>query len=445
MAEASINADFGVRIPLVENGGFGDIALISTICEYLSQIGVPFRFSDYDRKAVERLEIAVGQPKVQEWLAQKEEPTDTYPVCFSPLRNKMTDSRIHQLKACLVLEEYDRPRGDIYLDEDNVLRIKTGLTFSFFSRKVQAGLYLRPCLDSILDEIDKYSLEWGKETAISRIRKEKGASFERIEDIVLPTKRWAIGYSSSLDNNWNYFDILNQAAEHLDRPLLVFTTIPAPRLCQDKSTGVNPDSQKSVLEKAKKLGFNYHNVDNNIDIRTGSPISIVELGSVSETLFHRLISATDTLSLVTGDHSFTNMMQKISSAVPVPFCYHTAIWKKTFAKRVYQHMKKHDKEAAELFKCYTKLQKNGEEPAHARLAELVYNKERIGLYIQAMAGIKKSFIAERREAGVEQPEMLWSVMETAEFIARRMHEGMSKKEAIGPLLPRLTDSKYWIF
>ena len=59
-----------------------------------------------------------------------------------------------------------------------------------------------------------------------------------------------------------------------------------------------------------------------------------------EDIFRWLVAMVNSPSLVTGDHSLSQMIQKSNSKLSVPFFYEMAHWKRILSKNFYLLMRK---------------------------------------------------------------------------------------------------------
>jgi hypothetical protein len=432
-----------ILIPICEYGGFGDIIAGMAFVEYCQKNSLPYSISFDSTTSEKKFLTASGLEKLD--LPVYDQSVGNKLISICPVGDRRNDIQSERSKSTIRVYEYDK--GSCSNDyERNELRVETGFGFSKSNKNVQAGIYVRENLEFFLRAVEEGKSSPGgvctlKENFLESILKSHEAKnkklFSKNQEGILNGK-WSLAYTSSLNNDWYFLDILDNAQKKHNQKITLFT--------------INPIERRNGLkEKAKSLKMSYLSVPDEIfNQNDNSQTTVIELGEVSDKQFREITGLTDCLSLVTGDHSLTQMIQKGNSKVPVPFFYHIASWKGELFRNFLNLLKKADLASAQLFAKYGEfanpsrvnadfLEEVGlmnKNYSKMDLSSLVYDEQVINSFNKAISKVKKEFINERKRVGVENPETLWSVTDSVGFVIRGLLNGKTSFEAVEPLLSK---------
>ena len=422
--------DIKILLPISQTGGYGDVIAVG---EYLQNVDLPFEIS-FERGAEEKFEYLTQHSK--EWKRYKSSDNDIVSICT--IYDSRTVKQTKKTKYSMLIGEYDASDSVYNVSKNFSLNIRTGLGFNEDSPMVQSGIYIRPNLEFILNTVDnaikkdKNNTELKKE--LLEELSEKQISVKRLLDWQQESafdSKYSLAYTSEIERESLFYGIVESAQDKLTNNLIIFST-------------ASENRQPYIQMEAKGRGFSYIN---NVRIKKrNSPITIIELGAIKESSFMDLLGVADTLSLITGDHSLSQILQKSQHKCSVPFFYQAASWKYRLSSNLHRLMKQTSPDAADLFAGYvlgtSTMQGNEFTGLGKKLldkedfAKLVYDKETIKDYNTAIKSIKNIFINERREAGIEKPEILWSVNETIGHIIQNLKAGNKVLESQKELIPR---------
>ena len=425
---------YKVLLPFCSIGGFGDIAAAKAISEYLSESGLKFyTYADGGSegcaaRTASKMNIDIGR-KI------KNQKSDRL-ISICPVRDGRDELHKGATKYTIRVGEYDKPPyGARYPD----LKINTGFGWNSRLREVQAGIYPRKCLEFMFSTADKALTSSGelnseyKRDLLIGISRDYGPISDLVPIQDSEKYDFSLVYPSTVGTLDYFYGILNSGKNKLSKPLIVFQIKPY-------SSG-----QRLLWDFAKKFKFSYAVVNGDgIDtsmLEKDSPINIFHFDSVNEMTFFRMTTLANKLSLVTGDHSLSNMVLKSCHRYRAPFLYQRASWKKKLEISFTNLLKKSSSRAAELFEKYPELHQGlgmveGEVAACRDLSSLLYEDDLIEDYLEATKKIKTNFIQTRREAGVKNAELLWSVPDTIGHVLQGLMAGKGKKGATKDLLPK---------
>ena len=431
--------NFNILLPICELGGFGDVVSSLSIMEHFNSINLPYQIHFDCDNSEKKLKILIDDKKFRSLKRYK---GSTNIVSISPVRDKRTEEQVNKTYVDIQLGEYDRDKIPWTDYSNHHIRIKTGLSFDHDSFGPQAGIYTRKTLESILTEIDKNIThkssieELRKKAIISTIRKYPKSKFidyfysHEIEKVV--KGGWSLFYPSDMEAH-NFLDVVSFARKKLDKPLYIFSA--------------GNTSKSNLKYPCLKRGITYFNLPWRERRLKDENISVIELGFIPDFDFMQLVALTDKLSLVTGDHSLSQMIQKSQSKLKVPFVYHSPSWKldcfRAFSKLIW----KEDHNSGDIFSDYGKLVeriipiKNRLIPSEIKkiklnLSKLLYDEKLINNYNKSLSKIKENFINERKEREVDKADILWSVNETLLFVVNRILDGRNCYDAVEPLLAK---------
>ncbi|MBN2052949.1 hypothetical protein JW756_05575 [Candidatus Woesearchaeota archaeon] len=437
-----------ILIPITSMGGYGDIIAGVAFHEYFDSIGISHKIYAPNDLIKSQFNQVLGRSKSTQLPAFNDGLNSEF-VSVCPVSDSRSAEQKAKTRNSVIVTEYDRDRYTTWSNySNNIITISTGFGFKPAVEDVQAGVYVRKNLEFMLKTIED-AVNSGGDTKPLRKRvlaetwhqykmNKWMKAFIGANEQDLLNSRWSLAYSSSLASYWNFFDIIDAAKSKLDKPLFIFSTAPE-------------GDQKEVSKKAERLDFQYHNLCERESRRTPSPITVIELGGVSDNIFRSILALTDTLSLVTGDHSLSQAIQKSQTRCAVPFLYHMASWKDALAHNFYSLLKKSSQEAASLFGGYISTENTGKgykimecrdlKANPEELAKLVYDKQVIADYNKAVASVRDNFIRERQDAGIRNAELLWSITDSVGFIIRGLLNGKDSYEAVKSLLPEKVEVK----
>jgi len=437
--------NFNILLPICELGGFGDVVSSLSIMEYFDSVKLPYQISfngeisEEVEKAEEKLIKLIGNKKFR---SLKHYKGSTNIVSISPVRDKRTEEQVNKTYVDIQLSEYDRDKIGWTDYSNHHIKIKTGLSFDHDSFGPQAGIYIRKTLESILSEVDKNVVceggieELRKKALMSTIRKYPKSKFidyfcsHEIEKVA--KGGWSLFYPGNMEAH-NFLDIASFARKNLDKPLYIF------------SAG---NTNKSNLKyPCLKRGITYYNLPERERRLKDEDISVIEMGYIQDFDFMQLVALTDKFSLVTGDHSLSQMIQKSQSKLKVPFVYHCPSWKLDCFRSFSEFIWKEDNNSRDIFLDYGKLIersipiRNRLIPSEIKkiklkLSKLFYDKKLINDYNKSISKVKENFINERKEKEIDKADILWSVNETLLFVVNRILDGRSCYDAVEPLLAK---------
>jgi len=239
---------------------------------------------------------------------------------------------------------------------------------------------------------------------------------------------WALFYPSGLPVQPAYFDILGEAENRLKNKLTVF------------SISGNNDNKKQVQNAAEKNKFSY------CDARSKSrrdfsneKVTVIELGILPNRIFQDLLMQADAPSVITGNHSLTQALQKIFSKNKTPaspILYQSAPWLQYTAKNLIQLLDAIDYEIAQDFSAY--LQESQADYLYAdfdsaskikNLERLFYHEPYIKKYNSAFCELEQKIKEEIKNAGFKNEEVLFSNLDTIEYAVEQIiHQGKNPQE-----------------
>lgn len=411
-----------VLIPVYEGGGFGDIMAAIAIEETLEKRKIPTQVyfkSDLARKKYE----AIFKSYKYSPIPEKEIIT----IC--PSEDDRTEELKEKTDYLIRITEYDR---GINLGEDDCPKdsivINTGLGDN---TEVSAGLYVRENLERKLKNPPT------REKLFRTIFREK--DWEMSEKLEPFTKDadLALYYPSELAHNPRvYLSLAKEAAKRRTIPLIILGA---------SGNFINVRENEKIC---KELGINYFKGTQNREPNK-SDTYYIELEKIKENTFQEILSKINQTSLITGDHSLTQVIQKSMSQNPVPYFYLCAQWKIELAENIYKKLKKTDEEAATIFGnfllldgairnsalfCHEEL-KRLDKPG-VQLLRLFTDEDLKKRFNYASKEIKKNFILEKQKKNIKEAEMLWSVQKTVANITQKILQGANIQEAIQDFLPK---------
>lgn len=437
--------NFNILLPICELGGFGDVISSLSIMEYFDSVKLPYQISfngeisEEVEKAEEKLIKLIGN---EEFKSLKHYKNSTNIVSISPVKDTRTEEQIDKTYVDIKLSEYDRDKIPWTDYSNHHIRIKTGFSFDHNSFGPQAGIYTRKTLESILTKVDKSIThkasieELRKKALTSIIKKYPKSKFidyfysHEIEKVV--KGGWSLFYPSDMEA-YNFLDIASLARKNLDKPLYIFR--------------VGNTSKSNLKYPCIKRGITYYNLTERERRLKDENISIIELGFIPDFDFMQIVALTDKLSLVTGDHSLSQMIQKSQSKLKVPFVYHSPSWKLNCFRAFSKLIGKEDNNSRDILSDYGKLTErivpieNRLIPSEIKkiklnLSKLFYDEKLINDYNKSISKVKENFINERKEKEIDKADILWSVNETLLFVVNRILDGMSCYDAVEPLLEK---------
>ncbi|MBU3941650.1 MAG: hypothetical protein KKF74_01940 [Nanoarchaeota archaeon] len=431
--------NFNILLPICELGGFGDVVSSLSIMEHFNSIKLHYQVSFDCGDSEKKLKTLIDDKKFR---SLKHYKGSTNIVSISPVKDKRTEEQVDKTYVDIQLSEYDHDKICWTNYSKNHIKIKTGFSFDHDSFGPQAGIYTRGTLESILTEIDKNITHKGsieemrKKALMSTIRKYPKSKFidyfcsHEIEKVV--KGGWSLFYSSNMETH-NFLDIASFARKNLDKPLYIF------------SVG---NAKKSNLKyPCIKRGITYFNLPERERRLKDENISVIELGFIPDFDFMQLVAFTDKLSLVTGDHSLSQMIQKSQSKLKAPFVYHHPFWKLNCFRAFSELIGKEDSNSKDIFLDYEKLIERGIyienrlipseiKKIKSKLSKLFYDEKLINDYNKSIFKVKENFINERKEKEIDKADILWSVNETLLFVVNRLFDGMSCYDVVEPLLEK---------
>ncbi len=432
--------DLSVLLPVCEMGGFGDLIAGMAIGEYLEEKGVPFKIFFDDIDAQRKFKKVSKNSAGLNWTHYDlKKSKDSGLIVIYPVKETILSAIRKQTDYKINIEEYGIGFHNESDFKHNHVFITTGLFFNNTRTNVQSGIFIRKNLDFLLESVDQavtgaegtiHLKKMALDSLLQSYSSLKLMLFEKYGD---PEKiirgDWSFVYTSTLDNDWQFLDILSAAEPKLEKPLYVF--IPQ-----------NKTGTTLFKEKIKNFGFSYVNPFSTASRKTSSPITIINLGAIPDYSFRQILACADKLSVVTGDQSLSQMMQKANSKTHVPFLYHKAHWKNGFVENLSYFLEKSSPKASQIFTDYHTLcrARNVEESERRRITQtlpkLLYDGELIKEYADAFSHVKNVFVREKQEAGVAEAEKLWCVQETVGYIVQGIMAGKTMFETVEPLLPK---------
>lgn len=342
------------------------------------------------------------------------------------------DELIKDGTVSIQLSEYGSPPEWLDLP-NNIIGVGTGFTFNPDSPSVQAGLVYSQTFESLLHDSEQEG-EAQLVACEAELRQITG------EAINLRNGKIALYYSSDWNTNHIYFDVLKEASQHLHEPIIIIALV---------GNSHEPQSYEEFEEKVKSLGFNYISANENSD--RASNVTIVNPHRVSPITFQRLLIHTQLPSVVTGDQSLTEMIQKGLSEHAAPFFVINNGFKQLDFVRF---IEKIDPTIAHLFASYFALDLTEEERVEiengdaidsresrqlldigrdtTEVARLFYDQTLIdrfnGVIRQIPGQMKKD-----REGYLEIPDVLVDATKTIEYILQLIR--MGKLEDVEKLIP----------
>jgi hypothetical protein len=428
MAKKNVN----VVVGFPNAGGFGDIVASASICLKLESSGIsPFILYDY-LTARDKLDGLFGKNRWQEFINSQPNSEIINIKPSLPL-----DTRWPQSKAEFFLREYDETRSE----PTGPNTFSAGLGFNPSTKVIQSGLYIDPNAQSIIEKVMVEGIGKSRGEFLESILKKspQNRTSEKLakmkKDII--NSKWSSAYLSELRHDWFFLDVLAAAEKNLVKPLYVFAT--TPRV---------DNLVEQLRDKAKQLGLNYMNPKTNDLHKTSSKIYVVEFQTIPYTESLTLNSLTDTLSLVTGDMSLTTMIQRAVSGNPIPFFYAVAGHKKRLFKNLKEFISESDFSAARRFENHNTFgnnwhigYRNATDSDKEDMAKLVYDPEVITRFNCAVKGIKGHFVDIRREAGIKNPEILWSVPEAVDYVVHEIINGRQVDEVLSEFRPSVIQER----
>ncbi|MBU0666021.1 MAG: hypothetical protein ABIC91_03610 [Nanoarchaeota archaeon] len=454
------NSSLSVLLPICSMGGYGDIVSAIAMGEYLESKRIPFQISFEDEKAKEKFKLINSNSKWSVYdddCSKRNKDKNVISICsVGDGRDKKQKKRTDQF---LYISEYDS--DDRVFNQFNAMfNVKTGFRFDSSEKKyVQSGIYMRNDLQSLLDRIDlaknsDEELKFVRTEVLDSLTKSisdkyLGAidnhstliKFQKEKERIVASD-WSLAYSSSLGTKWSFLDVVAKASFKLDKELYVFVPM----------NSVDLDSECYFNAKVKQYPFSFFDFNELSLIKRDSPVTILKFDNIPDYLFKQITACTSSLSLVTGDHSLSQMMQKGLSKSPTPFFYQMPNWKQRLGYNLHLHMKKTSAHAAELFGGYINMQNqdvcspgylgsymhlfNNFSTDQNEMAKLFYQKNAIADYNNAIVNIKNSFIEQRKDVGIKKARLLWSVQDTVGYIVKGLLNGAEEKELLSPLLPK---------
>ncbi|MBT4375964.1 hypothetical protein HOD29_01165 [archaeon] len=406
-----------VVIPLCEMGGFGDIIAGRAIKESLQKNKIPARMSFPNLEVKQKYEEIFGSTR-------NYSPKDDKPlIAICPVNDERTKEMKNKTKALIEINEYDKPSSGY-----KGITINTGFGFYTNRGSVPAGIYLRDKMKTKLKNPPK------KQKILEQICEETHHSMKNMEGFL--NSDHAIAYSSSLHTPTAYLKIIKKTEKHLEKPLYIFTMSP------------NDEIKEGVKTISNKLGLHHIRANYKNEPNINCPIKVIELETIPEALFQDLLVTSNKLSLITGDHSLSQMIQKSMSNNPIPFLYMEASWKNNLTKNLTQLLEMSNSQMSELFQGFSKLDRfyqNGQidkrniflshKLGHfnkfpSDFKKLVYDTQTINEFNEAAKKIKDNFIQIRKNADIPKAETLWDVQETTVEILKNLLDGADEKEAI---------------
>ena len=431
--------NFNILLSVCELGGFGDVVSNLSIMEHFNSINLPYQVSFDCADSEDKLKILIDNEKFRLLKHYKGSPNI---ITISPVRDKRTEEQIDKTYVDIQLSEYDKDKIPWTDYSNHHIEIKTGFSFDHDSFGPQAGIYTRKTLESILIEVDKNITHRGgieelrKKALISIIKKYPKSKFidyfcsHEIEKVV--KGGWSIFYPSNLEA-YNFLNIASFARENLDKPLYIF--------------GIGNTNKSNLKYPCLKRDITYFNLPERERRLKDENISVIELGFIPDFDFMQIVALTDKLSLVTGDHSLSQMIQKSQSKLKVPFFYHYPSWKLNCFRAFSELIGKEDHGSMDIFSDYGKLIEHNTcienillsseiKKIKSKLSKLFYDETLINDYNKSISKIKENFINERKEKEIDKADILWSVNETLLFVVNRILDGMSCYDAVEPLLEK---------
>ncbi|OIO63443.1 hypothetical protein AUJ83_01280 [Candidatus Woesearchaeota archaeon CG1_02_33_12] len=430
--------NFNVVVSVCELGGFGDVVSSLSIMEYFTSVDLPYQVSFDCADSENKLRLLINDEKFKLLKHYKGSPNI---ITISPVRDRRTEEQIDKTYVDIQLSEYDHDKICWTDYSKNHITIKTGFSFDHDSFGPQAGIYTRKTLESILTKVDKSighkgSIEELRKKALtSMIRKYPKSRFidyfcsHEIEKVV--KGGWSLFYPSDMEA-YHFLDIASFARENLDKPLYIF------------SIG---NANKNLKYPCLKRNITYYNLTERERRLKDENISVIELGAIPDFDFMQLVALTDKLSLVTGDHSLSQMIQKSQSKLKVPFVYHYPIWKFNCFKAFSELIGKENHNSSEILSDYGKLfgrdscinsnsLRSEIKKIKSNISKLFYDEKIINDYNKSISKTKENFINERKEKEIDKANILWSVNETLLFVVNRILDGRNCYDAVEPLLAK---------
>ena len=431
-----------ILVPVCDLGGFGDLIAAYNLIQSFKDKGLPVTIG-FKGDETKKKFTSLSRDSLDDNLLRshpKHGPVLTVHPVSDHGPNKWAEQSIGEIHVL----EYDKNPAQRYVSScsKGQLVVDTGFDFDSERGNPQAGIYLQQNLESLLQEVDEASetpdgilllRKKALEEVLGKTMATKaGGELEELRGDIpddLLEGKWSIYYPSIIDSRHTFFELLGKAKAHLQEPLTVF--------CMTATEY----EQKKIENSCQEYGLTYVDYSNNREPGAGGHIKVIELGTIPQHQFQTLVSLADTLSLVTGDQSLSQMLQKSMSQNPVPFLYELASWKDNLFENLCRHMGTPSEDAVIMLKSYVHHQGKGTfdkaqilAMTPEEMAALFYDDAAIEGFTKGLFGIRDSFIQERQEAGVVEAERLWSVTDTVSYVAQRALNGMDMYEAVEPLL-----------
>ena len=401
-------------------GGYGDILASRDIYTRLKSEGIPTKLHFSSNQARTAFLDINGNSYWEEYVPEENQDIITI---YRTLKMK---NPVGKVIANITISEY----GGLSFTHSNYekgdIHIMTGLGFNERSRDIQAGIYPKDNLTRIMEARERDGAQKFKRGCLSEIyfqmQNSQAILRERGESYL--SSNWSFLYQSTLENKGEFFDVLSKGDNSLENKLVVFSVCP------------NEESKEKVKQYSMKKEFNYVNLVTEENIEGDSNITVLETGKIPHELFLKLLANADSLSVVTGSGSLSEMIQLYEMGSGAPFLYHQPPWKRDYGKAFVDLISARNKKSGELFERGISLfsGKAQDQENVPILARLLYDKRLIKTYVSALKGIKRKFIEKRKDSGIVEAEKLWSVSNAVATVVRNIQSGFSIEESVEGLI-----------
>jgi hypothetical protein len=415
--------DYIAYMPVKECGGFGDIVAGIALSEHFKENGIRHKIDFGNPISEAKYAFLLGMDKDFFNNGVDYDPSvdrDVRRIDVCPISDPRKGMGVVNSDLMIDVEEYNKPHYGYNPYGTLNFQVHTGLNFhSGMPETIQAGIYERPSLEKMLDEVDA-------DPSGSREKLRNDLSIRTYIDIPeeLMDASWSLMYPSTVDPAAAFMYVYDEAKKHIEKPLLIF------------SLSAEESRKQMIASRSRRNRFNYISHETQSD--NGSNVTVLELGNVQENLFQRIIANMDAPSLITGDHSLSQMLQKNKRESAVPFFYQCGSWKYALAGHIDHFMREFDPYSADIFSSFIREQDPQNTLMHydvpfdmneKHMAELFYNPSKRQNFINAQRNIRQGSIKKRLdEMPLEKAKMMWNVQSVVANIVEGIRDDKPTKE-----------------
>lgn len=420
-------------ITAAAHGGLGDVTAAVNLARQFIENGRTPR-THISATAKDQFNEIASPPLLENIEEFNESREDEDFVAVNPVTDVLPTKKRKKTDWHIKIREYDPKHRNYSASQfnPNKLVLEPGLGFEESMYDVQPGIYHDAELEQLLEETQEEpqnELLARREDLLEDLWPNIMPEDSEFRDLEYITEsQWSFVYKSKPGDLETFFDIYEEAEPRVEDDIYLFT--------------VDTDHTE-VINKAERREWSRYDITDRHLVHGNareSNLTIIETGRINNNEFKRLNLLSDSLSLVTGDHSFSQAMQQVGTSMSAPFLYQCAKWKRHLASNIVDYMKETDRESAEMFAGYIRESVDlhpfdvGSSDID-QLSRLVTDEGVIEAYEEAVDNVEEYFLKDRREVGIEQAELLWSVNDTVSYIIERMEASDTVAEIYQPLLP----------